>query len=154
MALESVFKQKHARPSPGGVSERGLASGPVKGISTVSVREACVGRLPRLADTSLENSAVRSERILSAAAGRTRPVVFSEMSGCPGRHAGHSFHSWQGLRASLVRRPAGPGGSFMASRGGLSKNGTPHKGLLVELRNSDALVEFYMLQTHFLERAS
>ena len=115
-----------------------------------------MGRLPRLADTSLENSAVHSERILSAAdrRTRTRPVVFSEMSGCPGRHGGHLFHCWPGLRASLVRRPAGPGGSFMASRGGLSKNGTPHKGLLVELRNSDALVELYMLQTHFLERAS
>ena len=49
-------------------------------ISTNPVREPFERRVPRLTDTGPEDVAVCSERILWAAARRTYPVVFFEMS--------------------------------------------------------------------------
>ena len=68
-----------------------------------------------------------SERILSAAARRTRPVAFSEMSVflVGPEDAPAISCKFPGLRASAVRRPLGPGGSLMRPLGRQSEKGNP-----------------------------
>ena len=92
--------------------EAGL-SGPGKGLSTDLVREPFEGRVPRPTDTGPGNRAVCCERLLSAAARRLCPVVFSELRlSAPALQDVQLFCKRLGLRASAVRRSLLPGAAL------------------------------------------
>ena len=90
-----------------------------------------------------------SERILSVAARRTCPAVFSEM-GLPAAAPEDSPATHvASVRVSEPRQSVGRlgwGGSLMAHRGLLKSEKASHQSLLVDLRDADALLEFRVFQ--------
>ena len=84
-----------------------VTSGPVKGVSTDFVSGAFEGRAPRLAGTGPEDGAVCSERILSTAAWRTSPVVFSYMSASKAAAEDVLTTYFEGVRVSERRQSVG-----------------------------------------------
>ena len=125
-----------------------MASRLVEGSSTDPVRDAFEGRIPQPTEHGPEDGAVCSEGMLSVAAQRTRPVVFSEMrlsAAAPNDVPAMYFLdvrvsecrqalSRHGRRAAL----GNPGGSFYQMMHRI-------EGFLVELRNPDAFVELCIL---------
>ena len=81
-----------------------MASGPVKGISTDTVRGAFEGCVPWPTDTGPEDGPVCVERILSVAARRTCLVVFSEMSLAPAAPEDMLATYFVGVRVSKSRQ--------------------------------------------------
>ena len=143
----SRFKYKigDTKDDAGVQKEDAGSSGPGKGLSTDLLREPFESRVPRPTDTGRGNRAVCCERILSAAARRLCPVVFSELRlSAPALQDVQLFRKRIGLRASAVRRSLLPGAALWRPMASCPQKKTPcpHNVFFLELRNSDAFQEF------------
>ena len=112
------------------------------------VRDAFEGRIPRPTEHGPEDRAVCSEGILSVAARRTRPVVFSEMSLSAAALDDVPATYFVAVRASERRQPLsrhGRGAALWHPWGSCHQMVPRKTVLLVELRTPDALVELCIL---------